>query len=263
MIIDGRQIASEILAATRTRVAAFGRMPVVRAITVAPNAATESYLRIKAAQAEAAGMTLEVVRLPEIATDEDIIQAIHASGADAVIVQLPLPSSFNTKKILDAIPQEKDADVLSRAARAGTLLPPVAAAVKEILEHAHIKVENKNAVVVGKGWLVGDPVAAWLTHMGARVKVLTRESGDLTNAFKNADIVISGAGVAYLIKPNMLKQSVALIDAGTSESDGALAGDADPACAEVASVFTPVPGGVGPIAVACLFSNVADLLTRG
>lgn len=270
MIIDGRSIAADMLAATRGRVAVLGRVPVVRAITIAPNPATESYVAIKTARAKDAGMSLEVVRLPDTANDDEIMRAIHVPGADALIVQLPLPTSYNTKKMLDAIPQEKDADVLSASARnafsahiEGALLPPVVGAVKDILARANVEVKNKKAVVVGKGWLVGDPVAVWLTHQGAVVTICTRESDDVSNALKDADIVVSGAGVAGLITPTMVKQGVVLIDAGTSESGGTLVGDVDPACAPLASVFTPVPGGVGPIAVACLFSNVADLLTHG
>ena len=98
-----------------------------------------------------------------------------------------------------------------------------------------------------------------LRALGAEVSVVTKESGDLS-LLTDADIVISGAGVPGLIRPEHLKEGVVLIDAGTSESGGAIVGDADPACAEVASVFTPVPGGVGPVAVACLFRNVAALL---
>lgn len=270
MSIDGKAIAAEILAATKGEVAALGRTPVVRAITVAPNAATESYLSIKTARASDAGMTLDIVRLPDVATTDDVVKAVQAPGADAVIVQLPLPASLDTKTILDAIPQEKDADVLSGVSRAafddgvmGAFLPPVVEAVKEILEYVEVEVRDTKAVVIGKGWLVGEPVAAWLTQRGAQVSVLTRESGDLESALRDADIIVSGAGQAHLIKSSMIKDGVVLIDAGTSESGGALAGDADPACADVASVFTPVPGGVGPIAVACLFRNVADLLTKG
>lgn len=268
MIIDGKQIASEILAATKQQVAGLGRVPVVRAITVSPNAATESYLRIKAARAADAGMQLDVLRLPDTATTEDIIAAVKQEGADAVIVQLPLPGNIDASKALDAIPLTKDADVLAHARTAGfaqgvpgALLPPVVAAAAEILTRAHVAVSGTRAVVVGQGWLVGDPAAAWLRAEGAEVSVLTREAPDFS-ILKTADIVLSGAGAPHLIKPEMLKPGVVLIDAGTSESDGALAGDADPACAEVASVFTPVPGGVGPIAVACLFRNVASLLTK-
>ncbi|HVX90187.1 MAG TPA: bifunctional 5,10-methylenetetrahydrofolate dehydrogenase/5,10-methenyltetrahydrofolate cyclohydrolase [Candidatus Paceibacterota bacterium] len=264
MIIDGRQIAAEILADTKARVSVLGRTPTVRAVTVSPNAATESYLRIKAVRAADAGMQLEVVKLPDSATTEDVIAAVRRNGADAVIVQLPLPTHIDTSRVLDAVPARKDADVLSHATRQlpGALLPPVAASVQEILDRASVSARGKYVVVVGQGWLVGDPVAAWLRTSGGDVHTLTRESSDLS-ILKNADIVVSGAGSPHLVKPEMLKPGVVLIDAGTSESDGALAGDADPACAEVASVFTPVPGGVGPIAVACLFRNVAILLTTG
>lgn len=270
MIIEGKEIADAILAAAKERVAAFGRVPVVRAVTVAPGTATASYLRTKSARAADAGMTLEIRDLPATASTEDVIRAVEEEGADAVIVQLPLPSEIDTQAALDAIPLHKDADVLSRAARAafaagerGALIPPVAGAVKAILEHTNVSVAGKKAIVVGKGWLVGDPAAAWLARAGAQVTVLTRESGDIAPALREADIIVSGAGSPHLIQPDMLAAGVVLIDAGTSESNGALAGDADPACAGVASVFTPVPGGVGPVAVACLFQNAATLLTQG
>ncbi len=266
MIIDGKKIAGEILAATRVRVAALGRAPVVRAITVSPNAATESYLRIKSARAEDAGMHLEVISLPHSATTEDVILAL---GGDATIVQLPLPPSIDTTTVLNSIPITQDADVLSRVARAlfeqgdSAIFPPVVAAVKEILMRANVSAKDKKAVVIGKGWLVGEPVATWLTQQGAKVTTFTKESVDLAGTLLDADIIVSGAGVGHLIQPSMIKQGVVLIDAGTSESGGALVGDADPDCANTASVFTPVPGGVGPIAVACLFANVAELLTKG
>lgn len=263
MIIDGRQLATDILNEVRGSVS---RTVIVRAIVVAPSPATESYLSIKSARAEEAGMHLEVVRLNEGATPEDITEWVASPGCDAVIVQLPLPSRFDTKSILDAIPVERDADVLSAASyeafregRAGALLPPVVCAVREILARANLSPEGKRAVVVGQGRLVGEPAAAWLRNQGASVEVITRESGDLS-LLKDAEIVVSGAGAPGLIKPEHLMRGVALIDAGTSESGGAIVGDADPACVSVAGVFTPVPGGVGPLAVACLFRNVAELL---
>ena len=109
--------------------------------------------------------------------------------------------------------------------------------------------------------MVGQPAAVWLEEMGADIFVLTRKSESLAE-LANADIVVLGAGSPHLVKPEMLKKGVVLIDAGTSESDGAIVGDADPACAEVANVFTPVPRGIGPIAVACLFQNAGELALR-
>lgn len=266
MIVDGRAIASDILASVRERSAKLGRPPIVRAIVMCPNAATESYLRIKSARAVDAGMQLEVVRLRGEATTADAIAAVQREGADAVIVQLPLPSTIVAESVLEAIPLEKDVDVLSAKAYAafvsgmdGALIPPVAGAVKEILERAHISVSGARAVVIGNGKLVGTPVAAWLTQSGAEVSVLTKESEEAIS-LEHADIVVSGAGAAHLITKDMVFPGNALIDAGTSELSGVLAGDMHPDCASVARLFTPVPGGVGPIAVARLFKNVAEAL---
>jgi methylenetetrahydrofolate dehydrogenase (NADP+)/methenyltetrahydrofolate cyclohydrolase len=276
MVIDGREIAADILASVKKHVTAAGyggrvSSPVIRAIVMSPTAATHSYLRIKTARAEDAGMQLSVVHVPDTATTEEVMTAVVASGADAVIVQLPLPDSVTTSLILDEIPITKDADVLSSAAyerfvyrEQGALLPPVTAAIKEVLQRTAYpdlaELRGKRAVILGSGKLVGQPAAVWLEEMGADVFVLTKKSESLAE-LANADVLILGAGSPHLVKPNMLKKGVVLIDAGTSESNGAIVGDADPACAEVAGVFTPVPGGMGPIAVACLFQNVAELLS--
>lgn len=265
MIVDGRAIASEILKDVRAK----GTRPaIVRAVVVTPSPATESYLAIKEARAEEAGMHLEVVRLSESATTMDVIAAVEKPGCDAVIVQLPLPEHLDTKVILDRIPVERDADVLSSLAYSrfaadedGALLPPVVASISEVLERSKIFVAGKGVTVVGQGRLVGIPAAAWLVNQGAEVMLVTREEGDLSR-LQEADVIITGAGSPALIKPEHIKDGVVLIDAGTSESGGALVGDADPACAAKAAVFTPVPGGIGPIAVACLFRNVQLLMER-
>lgn len=265
MIVEGRSIAAEILRNTKERVERLGVSPVVRAITCAPSPATLSYLRIKSARAADAGMTLEVVTMSEEATEEELMSAVTAPGAHAVIVQLPLPAQFDTARVVNAIPVEKDADVLSVHAykqfREGGIRPPVVEAVAEILARTGTVIQGSNVVVVGQGKLVGQPVAEFLEGKGAVVHILTRDSEDLS-MLATADIVVSGAGSPHLITPEMVREGVVLIDAGTSESGGALVGDIDPACENKASVFTPVPGGVGPIAVACLFRNVATLMER-
>ncbi len=265
MIIDGRAIASEILRDTKERVERLGVSPVVRAITCAPSPATLSYLRIKSARAKDAGMELEVVTMREDATEEDLVRAVIAPGASAVIVQLPLPAHINAVRVVNAIPVEQDADVLSVNAYEqfieGGVRPPVVEAVVEVLTRTNTDIAGKNAVVVGQGKLVGQPVAEFLEREGASVHILTRDSVDM-HMLATADIVVSGAGSPHLIMPEMVREGVVLIDAGTSESGGALVGDIDPGCESKASVFTPVPGGVGPIAVACLFRNVIELLER-
>jgi methylenetetrahydrofolate dehydrogenase (NADP+)/methenyltetrahydrofolate cyclohydrolase len=280
MIIDGRAIASDILARVRneltsasnhrgeTSMIADGSELVVRAVVVQPTGATESYLRVKSARAEDAGMRMEIVQLPDTATTEEVRAAVLAPGADSVIVQLPLPASIDTRVVLDAIPLDKDADVLSQksyehfeSGALDALLPPVVGAIKEVLARTNTTLVGKRVVVVGRGRLVGQPASVWLAAQGADVHVITRESENLSE-LASADIIVSGAGVPHLITPDLVKEGVVLIDAGTSESNGAIAGDAHPDCASVASVFTPVPGGMGPIAVACLFQNVSTLVLR-
>lgn len=269
MIIDGRAMAREILQRAKERTERLPHPPRVLVIVANETPATKSYLAIKKKRAADAGCLLEEKYFdPHTATTEDLRTAVLTAEAEAVVVQLPLAERMDTRIICDAIPVEKDADVLSTAARMkfeadeyDALLPPVAGAVVEILKSGDVEPKGKKAIVVGMGWLVGKPCATWLSHAGADVSRLLLTEGH-ADILKQSDIIVSGAGSPHLIKPDMLKEGVVLIDAGTSESDGTLAGDADPACAEKCSIFTPVPGGVGPIAVAKLFENVVTLMER-
>ena len=130
--------------------------------------------------------------------------------------------------------------------------------IKAILESECITVEGKEVVIVGNGSLVGKPAAAWFRLGGAHVDVADNETDNLPDVTKQADIIVCGAGVPGLITPEMIKEGVIILDAGTSEDSGKLRGDADPACADKASLYTPVPGGIGPITVAVLLRNVVD-----
>lgn len=258
MNIDGRSIAQDILARAKARASLLPHPPRVVAIVGSETPATLSYLKIKKARAMDAGCVFET--RPFGATFAD---------ADVALMQLPLPVGADQKAACDSIPLPKDADVLSETARekfergdADALLPPVVGAVRELFLRYGVDPKGKRAIVIGNGWLVGSPCAVWLRQQGADVSVLTSASEDISAALASADIIVSGAGSPHLIKPNTLKEGVVLIDAGTSESGGTLAGDADPACATQCSLFTPVPGGVGPIAVACLFENAVTLAER-
>ncbi len=271
MIVDGTAIATEALARTGARAEKLPRAPYVVAIAANESAATRSYLAVKERRAAEAGCALEVRRFPAAVTEDELIAAVSETDADAVLVQLPLPEGIDTQRVCDAIPLEKDADVLSRAARASfergdedALLPPVIAAIAEVLERYGIDARGKRAVVVGQGFLVGAPAAHWLERVGTEVTRVTIDTPkeDASAALRAADIVVSGAGSPHLITGDLLKEGVVLIDAGTSELGGRAVGDADPACAERCALFTPVPGGIGPIAVAKLFENAVFLAER-
>jgi methylenetetrahydrofolate dehydrogenase (NADP+)/methenyltetrahydrofolate cyclohydrolase len=239
VIVDGKKIADEILAGLGDSL----RGKKLGVVVNSGDPATESFVKIK--ERVAARLGVEVAR-GEL---QDLIKT-----CDGVLVQLPHPDAEN---LLAQIPADKDVDALGPRP---FVKAPVAEAVREILERCPESPASPRqlAVVIGEGRLVGRPVAQMLGEMGITFSVINLTSGSL-GLLENADIVVSGAGSPGLIKPNMLKQNVILIDAGTSESQGKVVGDCDPACAEVASVFTPVPGGIGPIAVAMLFKNLFTL----
>ncbi len=245
MLVDGKKIAEDILQGLEQERPTFGALTLAVVLNEG-DPATESFIKIKSRTAARLGV--EVQRF----APEQFAQALECSG---VIVQLPI---LNGDELLAALPGEKDLDALGPNPLA---LAPVAGAVAEILSRHSVYPRGQKAVVVGAGRLVGAPVAALLRELGAEVSVITQTRGSLEE-LKQADLVVLGAGEPGLIRPEMLKPGVVLIDAGTSESAGKLAGDADPACAEVASVFTPVPGGVGPIAVAMIFKNLFALSKR-
>ena len=263
MIIDGRAFAEEAyveLANARVQITAKIKLGIIVA-SIDP--VIESFIRIKGHAADR--LDVDMIRrdlLPGSTTENatDLVREL-SSECDGIIVQLPLPDYFDTEAVLASIPNEKDVDGISPNIEEKDRIvhAPVAAAIDEILKRWNISPAGKKVVVVGAGRLVGKP-AAWLfSHVNAELKVVTQEDGSLDD-LKDADIVVLGAGNPGFVKPEHLKKDVVLIDAGTSESGGKVVGDADPACADVASLFTPVPGGVGPIAVAMIFKNLFELI---
>jgi methylenetetrahydrofolate dehydrogenase (NADP+)/methenyltetrahydrofolate cyclohydrolase len=259
MTIDGRKIADEVIEVLKQERDSLPQELKLGVVMAGGDAATASFVRIKERVAEKLKVEIERYVLTEGSTTDDALNAIKRFEREAqgIVVQLPLPMQFGTDKILLAIPSSHDVDALSP--KTTHVRAPVAEAVSEILSRANVSALGKTAVVVGAGRLVGTPVAELLTSLGAKVSVVTLEEGSL-GELGDADIVVSGAGSPGLITHTMLKPGVVLIDAGTSESEGRVVGDATPECAEVASVFTPVPGGVGPIAVAMLFKNLFALV---
>jgi len=271
MILDGRVIAEEIYAELAARRTHIGRPVRLGILVGGHDPVIESFVRIKS---RAAGrLDIEMVRvdlpaqagLSEGATVETAVAAVEELSAktDAVIVQLPLPKGIDVEMVLAAIPAQKDVDAINPTipADAHPVCAPVALAVVEMLRRGGVDPKGKRTVVVGAGRLVGAPSAVLLKRLGADVSMFTLDEGSIDD-LKDADIIICGAGNPGFIKPEHIKDSVAIIDAGASEQAGVIKGDADPACADKASVFTPVPGGVGPVAVAMIFKNLFDLLEK-
>ena len=263
MVIDGRAYSTDILTAVRARTAALSRAPRLGIIVCAPNFETTKYLELKRKKAAEVGIETNVVEMASSSTTDDVLCSVEGliSSVDGVIVQLPLPPHIDTARVLFAVPTSHDADALNPGTSA--VLSPVAGAIAYILTHNDVDVRGAHVSILGYGKLVGMPAAVWFRALGATVDVVTRDTPDIAAHTRTADIVVCGAGVPGLLTPDMVKDGVVILDAGTSEEGGVLRGDADPACAEKASLFTPVPGGIGPMTVALLLQNVTELAERG
>ena len=267
MIINGKKIADDIATACIQRIVTFAHPPQLVALCCAPTFATKRFLEIKKARAASIGIPLSTIELSPLSTTEAVIAAVHdAVGKyDGVLVQLPFPVGIDTEAVLGAIPYSHDVDAMGYEASArlelGTteVLPPVVGAIRAIAERHAIDFRDAKVVVVGAGRLVGKPAAQWLRGKGAHVTTLTNEVQNLSEQTRSADVLVLGAGVPGLIEPDMVADGVSIFDAGTSEEAGKLVGDADPQCALKASLFTPVPGGIGPITVSIIFQNLLAL----
>lgn len=269
MIIDGKAIADRFRREIADTVATQERRPVLAVVVVGDDPVMQRFVRIKKDFAAACDIHIEEHAFKGTIDTDTLLRKVEDLALDdsvhGILVQLPLPEHVDTETILGAIPVEKDVDVISPtsltafAAGTSTVLPPVIGALKEVLTEAGVQIEGKHVVVMGQGYLVGKPAATWLAVEGAHVTVLDEKDGDIIGQTGNADILVLGAGVPGLIQPDMIRDGVVLLDAGTSESAGKLRGDADPSCASKCSVFTPVPGGIGPLTVAILFKNLITL----
>lgn len=258
MIVDGKNIAARLYTEIEERVRVLGRTPVLAIITCAPNFETQKYLALKEKKAHLCGIETKVIQMSESSTTDEVLKSISESIAisDGIIVQLPLPPHMQVEEILASIPESHDVDMLNT--ERGSLLSPVVGACSQILAEQHIAIVDKFVTIIGSGRLVGLPAYRWFIEQGAHVSVVTKDTDEIAHYTRNADIIVCGAGVPGLITPDMIKEGVIILDAGTSEDGGELRGDALPTCALKSSLFTPVPGGIGPITIAILLKNVVD-----
>lgn len=252
--VDGKAIAKQMVEEMRELAGTPKRV-----CFVISSEESRSYIKIKSRMALELGIEATTKQF-----GESVVEEIAKENFDGVVIQLPLPDGVNAEKVFDALPFAQDIDMLGREAREKFAqgeterMPPVAAAVDEILKRYLVDLSGKKILILGRGRLVGEPVAQMFEQKNTPFESVSKESPEeeILAHLKTADVVISGMGSPHFIKPEMLKPGVVLIDLGTSEEGGKLLGDADPECEAVASIFTPVPGGAGPITVACLFRNL-------
>lgn len=266
MIIDGKAIAASIRQGVAETITESGVPPRLGIVACAPNFETRTYLDLKERIAASLGVTVTRVVLGEEADTDAVIAAVSACAeeTDGVIVQLPLPPHIDRAVVLAAIPQGKDVDAFAYAGEETEILPPVIGAIREIARETGVVWSGARVVIFGSGKLVGEPAVHYAQREGATVSVVDKDTAPVTAEAlaREADIIILGVGKPHLLRPEMVREGVVVFDAGASEDGGVIVGDADPAVAHKASVFTPVPGGIGPITIALIFRNLLKLQSR-
>lgn len=276
-IIDGKAFAAGLRARIAEAVPAFskatGRVPGLAVVLVGDDAASAVYVASKGKATVAAGMASFEHRLPADTKQEELIALVRQLNADesvdGILVQLPLPKHLDEQAVVDAISPEKDVDGLTpistgRLALGLPGLVPCTPLGSLMLLKDHIgDLSGKDAIVIGRSILVGKPMAQLLLAENCTVTIAHSRTRDLKARVQQADIVVAAVGRAEMVKGDWLKPGAVVIDVGINrldpakgETKGRLVGDVDYASAlELASAITPVPGGVGPMTIACLLRN--------
>ncbi len=270
-IMDGKALSEKIYERIKTEVAKLDKKPTLAVIITSDNEAGKIYVRNKKRACENTGINSITVEFDETVSDEEFLSKIDELNknpeVDAIMVQLPIPRHLDTEKILNSISPEKDADGLHYI-NAGKLftgqIPNSVACTPKgiirILDEYGINVEGKHAVVIGRSNLVGKPIAQLLMQKNATVTHIHSKSKNIEFFTKNADIIVVATGKPKMLKGDMVKEGVVIIDVGISRVDGKLSGDVDfDSVAPKASFITPVPKGVGPMTVAMLIQNTLEL----
>lgn len=270
-LIDGKAVGEKLRNQVRQKVAAHtaaGKSPPCLAvILVGDDPASQVYVRHKEKACLEAGISSKTLRLPASTSESDLLSQIKIlnqdSGVDGILPQLPMPAHIDRVKVISAIDPNKDVDGLSfynqgrLAWNLPALRPCTPAGVMELLKHEGVNCSGKKAVVIGRSVLVGLPLQMLLVHANATVTCIHSKSTNPQAIAKTADILIAAAGAKHLVNKDWIKPGAVVIDVGIHKTDdGKLTGDVQPDDAlEVASLFTPVPGGVGPMTIAMLMVN--------
>jgi methylenetetrahydrofolate dehydrogenase (NADP+)/methenyltetrahydrofolate cyclohydrolase len=274
-MIDGKAVAATLRAELAARVAHLSFKPGLAVVLVGDNAASAVYVRAKDRAATEAGFSAATIRLPADTAQAALLGVIAGLNADptvdGILVQLPLPPQIDAAAVLQAVDPAKDVDgfhpvnVGLLAEGRALLAPCTPRGVMKLLAAADVKLAGARALVLGRSAIVGKPVAAMLLAANATVTIAHSRTRDLAAECRRAEVVIAAVGQPEMVQGDWIADGAAVIDVGINRlPDGRLVGDcATATCAERAAFITPVPGGVGPMTIACLLENtLAAALAR-
>jgi len=272
-VIDGKAIAAGIRQELKKRIEKERLSPSLAVVLVGDDPASKVYIRMKSRACEEVDIHSDTFILPEDTTQEDVIKLVEAFNKDpkvhGILVQLPLPEHINEREVIEKIAPEKDVDGLTPEnmgkllSGEGNLTPCTPRGVMKLIESTGVELEGKHAIVVGRSNLVGKPVSLLLQRKHCTVTMCHSRSKPLEGYTKQADVLVVAVGRPKLITADMVKEGVVVIDVGVNRlEDGSLCGDVDfESVKERAAFITPVPGGVGPMTIACLLENTVNAST--
>ncbi len=269
LLMDGEVLRDEIVARLRAEIEANGSPKVCLAtLLVGDDKPSKIYVRWKHKKAEEAGMVSKGVELPGTATQEEVERAVKAFADDpdvhGILVQLPIPAHLDTERVLALIPPDKDVDGLTELSMGRLMrglpghVPCTPLGVMRLLERYGIPTKGKRVVVIGRSTLVGLPQTILMIRKGGDATTTCAHSHttDLKEVCREADIIVSAVGIAKLITKDHVKPGAVVVDVGVSRVEEKIVGDVDfDEVQKVASAITPMPGGTGPMTIACLLEN--------
>jgi methylenetetrahydrofolate dehydrogenase (NADP+)/methenyltetrahydrofolate cyclohydrolase len=270
-ILDGKALSQRIKSEISGVVKQLAKPPGLGTILVGSDPGSVSYVAGKHRDCAEVGITSIRIDLPESASEKEILEAVAQLNKDAnctgFIVQLPLPAGVDAQKVLASVDPKKDADGLhpnnlgKLVLDTKTITPCTPKAILRLLTEFKINLSGKSVLVIGRGTTVGRPLSILLSQkaVNATVTLAHTATSNLNQLLKDADVVIAAIGKPHFVKPAMIKPGAVVIDVGITRSGAQLLGDVDPAIAEAASYFAPMPGGVGPMTRAMLLSNLLEL----
>ena len=277
MIIDGKKIAEELREELKKKITKFKStyrsVPGLTVILIGEDPASKIYVKNKQKYAKDIGINSEIIKYQENVDEKTVLEKISELNKDkkisGILVQLPLPKHINKKKIIDAILPDKDVDgfhpvnVGNLSSGYESKVPCTPLGCYLLLRKVEKDLKGKHAVIIGRSNLNGKPMAQLLIKENCTVTITHSKTKDLKKECKRADIIIAAVGQPKLVKGDWVKKGAIVIDVGINKTENGLEGDVDfKEVSKVAQAITPVPGGVGPMTIACLLSNTIECFKR-
>lgn len=270
MILDGKTLRDKLVLEYRSIIAKENLKITLAIILVGSNDASKIYIKNKEKYCEEAGIKVDTYVLPEDTSESDLIKAINKLNNDyrvtGIILQSPVPKHIDFDKCSGSILASKDVDGFTKEniyklyLNKDTILPCTVKGIIKLLDYYDISLEGSNVVIVGRGNIVGKPLALALENKNATVTLCHSKTKNLKDITKNADVLVGASGVPHIITGDMVKKGAVVIDVGVTRVDGKITGDVDfESVKDMVSFITPNPGGVGPMTVAMIIDNLIEM----